>query len=193
MITHVFLLKRFSSAKSQITTWGRFGSSFRCRKILITASSKWEKVRSWGFFPWCSLNFSSILSRWTHYFRILTLKVWQTFSGKRDKEVRGQENSPQSSEGGLVQVGLLSVGVETQLGPPGPPVPTPVKVFWLQNFTWNPGENTWIRAGLEPTWSEGRTRSSSVPQHINSSVLENVCFSKVYPLKADRRWITLTL
>lgn len=66
--------------------------------------------------------------------------------------MREQENSPQSSEGGLVQVGLLSVGVEAQLGPPGPPVPTPVKVFWLQNFTWNPGENTqigWTGADLD--------------------------------------------
>lgn len=67
------------------------------------------------------------------------------------KDVEFQENSPQSSEGGLVQVGLLSVGVETQLGPPGTPVPTPFKVFWLQNISWNPGEKTQIRVGLKLT------------------------------------------
>lgn len=50
-----------------------------------------------------------------------------------------EEDSPQSSEGGLVQMGLLSAGVEAQLGPPRAPVPTPVPVRWLQNITWNPG------------------------------------------------------
>lgn len=73
-------------------------------------------------------------------------------SSRGHKDVRLQENSPQRSEGGLVQVGLLSVGVETKLGPPGAPIPTPVKVFWLQNIAWNPGENIPIRVGLELTF-----------------------------------------
>lgn len=84
-------------------------------------------------------------------------------SSSGHKDVGFQENSPQSTEGRLVQVGLLSVGVETQLGPPGPPVPTPVKVFWLQNITWNPdrrhksvlnGPDFYVRTPLwwNPTW-----------------------------------------
>lgn len=90
------------------------------------------------------------------------------------KDVGFQGNLPQSSEGGLVQVGLLSVGVETQLGPPGPPVPTPVKVFWLQNISWNSGEKTQVTVGLELTYmwghfSDGRT----TPEEISHSPREH--------------------
>lgn len=120
----------------------------RCLYSNFYASSEWENGEIYEGFA------NVLVEPFRHsLYKEMTFFILKSSSGPKD--VGFQENSPQSSEGGLVQVGLLSVGIETQLGPPGPPVPTPVKVFWLQNIAWNPGEKTQIRVGLKLTFMWG--------------------------------------